>query len=437
MLQTPTESPKKGATANQKRTEAQQPETSHSSKSNPASEPTEELPNRHASVRSTIPSPPGLWSRVVVRVNDQNFVGSLSTMLKLTYVISVRIHARCLSITFMRNRRYFRERSGTCDPLDGVFSLVYRPGAKVAATGTNSGPILSELRIQGFRYEIVDHSGDLDEGAKIALKSAERLSDSDSLVRITMLCNDHYLEGRIRDAFWKDVDADVRSNIQETKKGNYKLTVWVLIPTGKAMDIRHITAFGSSVEKIAGRVTAASNTASERARIKDPKSPNNNGSWRYSHPGPPPEADKRPMGDVGAQGHTYLPAPRDRPSIESDSAIAQNSSELAVQTKMHMLEKENQKLRTANLQLRAAVEQGSKNLQHVHERSEKKNEDISEILTHRIEEQAGVIKQLRDVGRFWLGLTRLQHEKITQFFQGTLPEDDLVFQLAAMSRPDA
>jgi len=47
------------------------------------------------------------------------------------------------------------------------------------------------------------------------------------------------------------------------------------------------------------------------------------------------------------------------------------------------------------------------------------------------EEQEEEIKQLRGVGQFWLGLERLRHEKITQSFEGNLPEDDIVFQLAS------
>lgn len=53
------------------------------------------------------------------------------------------------------------------------------------------------------------------------------------------------------------------------------------------------------------------------------------------------------------------------------------------------------------------------------------------------EKQEEEIKQLREVGRFWLGLERLRHDKISQFFEGNLPNDDIVFQLAKMGLPEA
>lgn len=59
-----------------------------------------------------------------------------------------------------------------------------------------------------------------------------------------------------------------------------------------------------------------------------------------------------------------------------------------------------------------------------------------EILNGRIEEQAVVIEQLRDERRLWLGLNRSNHEKISQYFQGSLPNDDIILPMGSMELPD-
>ena len=54
-----------------------------------------------------------------------------------------------------------------------------------------------------------------------------------------------------------------------------------------------------------------------------------------------------------------------------------------------------------------------------------------QALSGRNGEQARAIEQHEAERHFWLGLERLRHEKITQFYQGTLPKDDIVFEMAS------
>lgn len=89
-----------------------------------------------------------------------------------------------------------------------------------------------------------------------------------------------------------------------------------------------------------------------------------------------------------------------------------------------------QKHRLASPEPRAAVENKGEDHQQLRDQTSGIDQSIHGVLSSRNQQQEEEIKQLRDVGQFWLGLERLRHDKITQFFAGTLPEDDIVFELA-------
>jgi len=125
------------------------------------------------------------------------------------------------------------------------------------------------------------------------------------------------------------------------------------------------------------------------------------------------------------------------PSVEATAATGQSSSDTELRAKMQKLEDENQQLRLAVQRFNAAVEQMGKDLQRLTGTAYKNSKNLRQNVINFTEGQEEEIKQLRGVGRFWMGMERLRHEKITQFFDGNLPDDDIVFQLAEKGPPES
>lgn len=89
-----------------------------------------------------------------------------------------------------------------------------------------------------------------------------------------------------------------------------------------------------------------------------------------------------------------------------------------------------QRLRLASHGPHVTVEQIREEHRQLKDQTSEIDQSIHGVLSSRLQQQEAEIKQLRDVGQFWLGLERLRHDKIAQFFAGPLPEDDIMLELA-------
>jgi len=87
---------------------------------------------------------------------------------------------------------------------------------------------MMELKIQAFRYEVVDESGYLEEDTRTALGTAKNRIDTYVLVQMT-LCTRHGLPEDMMAAEWNTLDADLWSNLDEMPNDNYILTMWCLV----------------------------------------------------------------------------------------------------------------------------------------------------------------------------------------------------------------
>jgi len=84
---------------------------------------------------------------------------------------------------------------------------------------------LSELKIQAFRYEVVDESGYLEDDTRMALRTNRDGVDTDVLVQITVLCTRHGLPEAMMGPQWKSLDAALWRNLEEMTNNNYVLTI--------------------------------------------------------------------------------------------------------------------------------------------------------------------------------------------------------------------
>ena len=145
----------------------------------------------------------------------------------------------------------------------------------------------------------------------------------------------------------------------------------------------------------------------------------------------------RSAGNVEERDSKSVSSRANYPSVEATAATGQSSSDAELQAKMQKLEEENEQLRLAVQRSNAAVEQMGKDLQRLKDTAYKNSKNLRQNVINFTEGQEEEIKQLRGVGRFWMGMERLRHEKIIQFFDGNLPEDDIVFQLAEKGPPES
>lgn len=135
----------------------------------------------------------------------------------------------------------------------------------------------------------------------------------------------------------------------------------------------------------------------------------------------------------GAEGRGLkgVPSPANHPPIEAMISTGQSSSNVELQqAKIQNLEGEIERLRLANQLHHATIEQKTEDWQRLMEAANQNFNDFRRKAVNHAKEQTEEMKQLQDVDKFWWGLEHLRHQKITQFFTGTLPEDDIVFQLA-------
>jgi len=140
---------------------------------------------------------------------------------------------------------------------------------------------------------------------------------------------------------------------------------------------------------------------------------------------------------LDGRGHGNPSSPVDHTSANTTTSKGPCCPHSEVQAKVQELEEEVQRLRLANNDPHATGEHKVKEWQQLRDQTSRVDEGIRGILSSRVQQQAREIKQLRDVGQFWLGLEQLRHQKITQFFDGNLPADDIVFQLAEKGPPES
>lgn len=147
--------------------------------------------------------------------------------------------------------------------------------------------------------------------------------------------------------------------------------------------------------------------------------------------------NRRSVGGVDGRGLGSDSSSANCPSVEATTATGQSRSNAELQAKLQKLEEENQQLRLANQYYHETVENLAEDLQRLKDKSHKNSKNLRQNVINYTEKQEEEIKQLREVGQFWLGLERLRHDKISQSFEGNLPNDDIVFQLAKMGLPEA
>lgn len=158
------------------------------------------------------------------------------------------MHRGCLYLGFFRK-----------ESEDGHYRssfIAYRLG-KTVPTTSSPGETLSELKIQAFRYEVVDESGYLEDDTKMALKTAEDRIATEVLVQMTVLCTQHELPEDMKKPQWQTLDADLCSNLHEMPNDNYILTIWCLVHRqSKAIQI--LANFESSVVDYVRQATIVS-----------------------------------------------------------------------------------------------------------------------------------------------------------------------------------
>jgi len=366
----------------------------------------------------------------VLRINEQKVIGSLSLSLELPYVIGVRIDRDCLRLGF------FRKVSGHATYRSSF--IAYLPGELAPAAGSGSGATLSELEIQAFRYEVIDESGYLEDETRTALRTTKARIDTDVLVQMTVLCARHGLPEDMKEPEWKTLDADLWRNLDEMPHENYVLTIWCLV--NRLSDkIQTLTNFESSIEDHVHRIRNVSKPISQslqalhvlsaKAIVQSSKNTSSETSEHLASRTLLAES-RRFMEEAEGRDLKGVSSPADYPQVKATTSKGQKSSDSELQIEMQKLKKEIQRLRMVNQDLCSSIEQKTEDWQGLRDKSNKNFNDFRRKVISHTQQQAEEIEQLRDVGRFWLGLERLRHQKIQQFFEGHLPRDDIVFQLA-------
>lgn len=372
-----------------------------------------------------------------LRVNDEKVIGSLSFNPGKLYSIGVRIDRGGLRLGF------FRKISGHKTYRSSF--VAYLPGELAPAAGTGSGATVSELEIQAFRFEVLNESGYLEDDTTTALKTTEARVATDVLVQMTVLCARHGLPEEMKGPEWKTMDADVWRNLDEMAHENYVLTIWCLV--NRLLEkVQILASFESSVEdhvhrmrnvsKPASRLLRALRVFSAKAVVQFSKDTLSETATRSATP-TSLVGGRRSMEGAEARGPEGVPSPAEQPPIEATTSTGQSASNVELQAKIQKLEEEIERLHLADQLHHATIQQKIEDWQRLKEKANQNFNDFRRKTASHTKEQAEEIKQLRDVGKFWLGLEQLRHRKITQFFTGTLPEDDIVFQLAEKGFPEA
>jgi len=138
--------------------------------------------------------------------------------------------------------------------------IAYRPGETVPTTISGPGENLSELKIQAFRYEVVDESGYLEDDTRMALRTNRDGVDTDVLVQITVLCTRHGLPEAMMGPQWKSLDAALWRNLEEMTNDNYVLTIWCLMDPKR---IQTLANSESAVEHCVRQATHVSKPISQ------------------------------------------------------------------------------------------------------------------------------------------------------------------------------
>lgn len=197
------------------------------------------LLNSETIVRPNKPSSIAVFSPAMLRINDKKVIGSLSFNPKQIYSIGVRRDGGGLRLGFFSKIPGHKTYRSSF--------ITYLPGELAPTVGTGSGATLSELKIQAFRFEVLDESGYLEDDTRIALKTIKARVKTDVLVQMTLLCARHGLPEDMKGPEWEIMDADLWRNLDEMMRENYVLTIWCLVDQ-RSEKIQALANFESSVE---------------------------------------------------------------------------------------------------------------------------------------------------------------------------------------------
>ena len=186
----------------------------------------EEFQYRYDIIQRTEPSLLALRAtQVVLRVNDEKHVGSLSSSPKISCGIGLIIDKYSLTIRFVRTESF----TATAVRGRNLF-LFYGSESKFATDPTSSRTTLCHYNVPNFQYEIADPSAYLKDSTRAILESADIQGGTAPVVQMTLLCNNNETKGAVRGVLLNLFDINVQNNIHRIQRGFYDLTIWVKMP---------------------------------------------------------------------------------------------------------------------------------------------------------------------------------------------------------------
>lgn len=367
-------------------------------------------------------------SHVYFWANKQNPIGSLSPNPKLRYKVNLTIDSHRLCLLILQKAATSKE---MCK---NAFALLYSPETSTEAGHLKFTTRLGLHNIWSFRFEVSPQFAYLDESTEAAPIPGP--SEMYHVVKMTILCGDKERRGGVGRDVLQNYNLDVQGNIQAIEHGSHKLIIWASFLAEEKAIVRTFTAFKSCIDESARTHSIFYEpklNASNGMRWKEKPNLSCDTSRTARDTGLTPESVQWLQGELVDRVTELSLRSVDSRNTGHMLCTKQKTLERVIDLNTRILEQDYRELLTINDELSAVFTQACEHWRRSENQLQKSQGHMLGILDRRQEELGLDIQQLRKVSRFWLGLERIRDQKITQFFQGHLPEDDVVFREAAMS----
>lgn len=188
-----------------------------------------------------------MYSKAIVRVNDQKMIGSLlpsSFSRELRHVVSVSVDKDLLSLVIRPKRKVPRE--GRAEQFIFHSSPTLDCGMWVAdAGGGMRGTVLYEADFQNLHVESVDSAGYQAGDVKAVMASVQQSAHPGPVYEITLLVHGLCLEVEDVEDLLGAYDPDVRASIRSMMAGDYDLTIWCQLQPGQEANLEKFLQFSS------------------------------------------------------------------------------------------------------------------------------------------------------------------------------------------------
>ena len=369
--------------------------------------------------------------QVYLHVDDRDPIGSLSSNQDLLYKINLMIDGRHLKLII------FRKAYTAMEMYKSAFSLLFCPDPNIEGRISVLGPRLAKHIVRSFDFEMSNQLARVNSITGEALECFGGRSLMYHIVKMTLLCdgrnpNDYIMKDILQEHEW-----GIQENFRSIEHGKYQMTIWASFSASSRTISNILLAYKSSVDATPKSSKTVSGPTPRRIReptLTKMLSPNDiHSNIPSSIDNSTYEGTQGPKEGMASQGSRRSKLPPENPRADSTVIVKPSNSDSGVDVKKHLSEDDEADFHAANEELNFALTQAHKHWQRSEDRLQESQECMLAALDRPKEKLALELDHLRKVSRFWLGLERLRDEKITQFLQGSLPEDDIVFQEALTS----